>query len=87
MIHRLLHLPLLTGIVLAAQTGPAVKPTEAPAAAVPEAPAQDVAIIKITPYKPTIQRDPFATPRGISFTTFLAMPSWCTTSTTSSLGL
>jgi len=60
MIHRLLHLPLLTGIALVAQTGPAVKPAEAPA---PEAPAQDVAIIKITPYKPTIQRDPFATPR------------------------
>jgi len=30
---------------------------------------------------------PFATPRGMSFTTFLAMPSWCTTSTTASLDL
>lgn len=64
MIHRLLHLPLLTGLVLAAQTGPAAKPAvkavEAPA---PEPPAQDVAIIKITPYKPSIQRDPFSAPR------------------------
>lgn len=62
MIHRLLLLPLLAGLALAAQTTPAAKPPEAPAAA-SEAPAQDVAIIKITPYKPTIQRDPFSTPR------------------------
>lgn len=60
MIHRLLYLPLFAGIALAAQTGPTAKPTETPA---PETPAQDVAIIKITPYKPTIQRDPFSTPR------------------------
>ncbi|HEY3269728.1 MAG TPA: hypothetical protein VGJ89_00810 [Geothrix sp.] len=60
MIHRLLYLPLFAGMALAAQTAPAAKPAEAPA---PETPAQDVAIIKITPYKPTIQRDPFATPR------------------------
>lgn len=64
MIHRLLLLPLLAGLTLAAQTSPAAKPAEAPAAApAPEAPAQDVAVIKTTPYKPTIQRDPFATPR------------------------
>jgi hypothetical protein len=65
MIHRLLLLPLLAGLALAAQTGPAAKPAEAPAGTTPapEAPAQDVAIIKITPYQPTIQRDPFATPR------------------------
>ena len=30
---------------------------------------------------------PFATPIGMTFTTLRAMPSWCTTSTTSSLGL
>ncbi|HCZ33147.1 MAG TPA: hypothetical protein DHV93_06645 [Holophagaceae bacterium] len=60
MIHRLLHLPLLAGLALAAQSDPAAKPAAPPAA---EAPAQDVAIIKITPYKPAIQRDPFATPR------------------------
>ncbi len=65
MIHRLLLLPLLAGLALAAQTGPAAKPAEASAGTTPapEAPAQDVAIIKITPYQPTIQRDPFATPR------------------------
>jgi len=68
MIHRLLYLPLFAGITLVAQTGPAAKPAEAPAAGAPgapaaEAPAQDVAIIKITPYKPTIVRDPFSTPR------------------------
>ncbi|WP_243383654.1 pilus assembly protein PilP [Geothrix alkalitolerans] len=65
MIHRLLLLPLLAGLTLAAQTGPAAKPAEAPAATTtaPEVPAQDVAVIKITPYKPTIQRDPFSTPR------------------------
>ncbi|WP_257308538.1 pilus assembly protein PilP [Geothrix fuzhouensis] len=65
MIHRLLYLPLFAGIALAGQTGQTAKPAESPvvAASGPEAPAQDVAIIKITPYQPTIQRDPFATPR------------------------
>ena len=60
-------LPLLAGIALAAQTGPTANPAPAAGATgtpVAEAvPAQDVAVIKITPYKPTIQRDPFATPR------------------------
>jgi len=35
-----------------------------PAPATPAAaPAEDVAIIKITPYRPTIHRDPFSAPR------------------------
>ncbi|WP_243301927.1 pilus assembly protein PilP [Geothrix oryzisoli] len=67
MIQRLLYLPLFAGIALVAQTGPTAKPAEAPAAAgtpaAEAAPAQDVAIIKITPYKPAITRDPFSTPR------------------------
>lgn len=32
-------------------------------AAPPTVPAEDVAIIKITPYRPTIHRDPFSAPR------------------------
>ncbi|WP_257303518.1 pilus assembly protein PilP [Geothrix campi] len=68
MTNRLLYLPLFVGMALTAQTGKSAKPAEAPAEKVAEAPvseppAQDVAVIKITPYKPTIQRDPFATPR------------------------
>ena len=60
MIHRLLHLPLFAGLMLVAQSDPAAKPA-GPATA--ETPAQDVATIKITPYKPTLQRDPFSAPR------------------------
>ena len=56
MINRLLVIPLFAGIALFAQ---APKPGEMPATPVPD----DVAIIKIHPYKPTIQRDPFAAPR------------------------
>ena len=57
MIHRLFFIPLIAGTALMAQVPG--KPTEAPAATVPD----DVAIIKITPYRPTIQRDPFSAPR------------------------
>jgi hypothetical protein len=68
MIHRILYLPLFAGIGLIAQTGQTPAPVQAPPANAAEAsatelPAQDVAVIKLTPYKPTIQRDPFATPR------------------------
>lgn len=60
MIKRLLQFPLAAGVALAAQVGPASKPAEAPA----DQPAlQDVAIVKITPYKPSILRDPFSAPR------------------------
>ncbi|MDP1832556.1 MAG: hypothetical protein Q8K67_10900 [Geothrix sp.] len=59
MIQRLVSITLLAGTALVAQ-GPG-KTTEAPA--VPSATPEDVAIIKITPYKPTIQRDPFSAPR------------------------
>jgi hypothetical protein len=60
MILRLFFIPLFAGTALLAQVPG--KPTEAPpapAATVPD----DVAIIKITPYRPTIQRDPFSAPR------------------------
>ncbi|BDU69145.1 hypothetical protein GETHOR_12460 [Geothrix oryzae] len=59
MIQRLLYLPLLTGALLSAQAGPAAKPAESPGA---EPAPQDVAIVKITPYKPSILRDPFSAP-------------------------
>lgn len=60
MIQRLLYLPLFAGVVLAAQAGPASKPAELPT----DQPApQDVAIVKIIPYKPSILRDPFSAPR------------------------
>jgi len=57
---RILSCSLVAGTILLAQAPvkPAV-PTPAPAAAAPD----DVAIIKITPYKPTILRDPFSAPR------------------------
>ncbi|HJW72117.1 MAG TPA: hypothetical protein VJ486_04620 [Geothrix sp.] len=45
-------------------------PAPAPSTAAPSTaaqpggpPAEDVAIVKITPYRPTIQRDPFSAPR------------------------
>lgn len=59
MIQRLLYLPLLTGALLSAQAGPAAKQAESPGA---EPAPQDVAIVKITPYKPSILRDPFSAP-------------------------
>lgn len=57
MMKTFLTLPLMAGALLA-QT-----PTPSPAAQEALAPAEDVAIIKTTPYKPTIQRDPFSAPR------------------------
>jgi hypothetical protein len=60
MIQRLFSISLLAGTALLAQAPS--KPTEPPAVPAPAAP-DDVAIIKITPYKPTIQRDPFSAPR------------------------
>ncbi len=59
MAHRLQPFALLLGTALMAQA-PAAPQAPAPAAPAPES---DVAVIKATPYKPTIQRDPFATPR------------------------
>ena len=58
MMKRLLSLPLIAGTLFA----------QAPPPAAPEAPAapatvEDVALIKITPYRPTVQRDPFSAPR------------------------
>lgn len=55
---RFFAIPLLSVVTLLAQA-PA-KPVPAPA---PAAPIEDVAIIKATPYKPAIQRDPFSAPR------------------------
>jgi Tfp pilus assembly protein PilP len=62
MAHRLHPLAFLAGTVLLAQA-PAPAPTAAGAAPAATAAPDDVAIIKATPYKPTLQRDPFATPR------------------------
>lgn len=59
MMKRLPYLPLFAAAILSAQA-PEPAPAEASA---PPAPLEDVAIIKITPYKPTIQRDPFSAPR------------------------
>jgi hypothetical protein len=58
--QRLCFIALLAGTALFAQVPS--KPTEAPATQAAPAP-DDVAIIKITPYRPTIQRDPFSAPR------------------------
>ncbi len=60
MAQRLYPLFILAGTILAGQV-----PATAPSGAAPAAPAvpEDVAIIKATPYNPTVQRDPFATPR------------------------
>lgn len=55
MIQRRLLLPLFACAALAAQGDPAPKPADPP--------AQDAAIIKVTPYKPTMLRDPFTAPR------------------------
>ncbi len=59
MIGRLLLFPLLASASLLAQA-PSKDP--APVVATPPAP-EDVALIKATPYKPSIQRDPFSAPR------------------------
>lgn len=60
MTSLLLSIPLLSAIGLLAQA-PA-KPAQASVPA-PAVPIEDVAIIKATPYKPSIQRDPFSAPR------------------------
>jgi len=60
MIQRLLAITLLSGTAMLAQVpGKAAPEPAAPVAPTPE----DVATIKATPYKPTIQRDPFSAPR------------------------
>jgi hypothetical protein len=60
MAHHLYPLFILAGTILAGQA-----PATVPAGAAPAAPTapDDVAIIKATPYSPTVQRDPFSTPR------------------------
>ena len=58
MANTSLPIMLLLGVALLGQTPPAATP--APATAPAE---EDVAVIKTTPYNPTIKRDPFATPR------------------------
>jgi len=55
---RLLTIPLLSAVALLAQAPAKPAPTPTPVA-----PIEDVALIKATPYKPTIQRDPFSAPR------------------------
>ena len=57
MTHRTLTLLLCAGPLLAQAP---VKPAPPPAAQVP---IEDVALIKATPYRPTMQRDPFSAPR------------------------
>ena len=61
MIQQRLSILLLAGTALLAQApGQSVQaPTPAPSSPAVE----DVAIIKITPYKPSMQRDPFSAPR------------------------
>ena len=61
MIRPFLLITMSAGIALIAQT----QDKAAPAAAGESAPAaiEDVAIIKATPYKPAIHRDPFSAPR------------------------
>ena len=51
-------LALLVGTALLAQA-----PGQPAPAALAAAPAEDVAIIKATPYKPTVKRDPFSAPK------------------------
>ncbi len=61
-----LPLALLAGTILLGQAPPptaaAAQPGTAPAISA-DAAFDDVATIKATPYKPTMQRDPFAAPR------------------------
>jgi hypothetical protein len=52
---------LLAGAALMGQAPNA--PAPAPAATDPPATGEDVAVIKATPYNPTIHRDPFSAPR------------------------
>ena len=59
MTRRTLSLTLLLSSVLLAQASRGPAPVPAPATA----PIEDVGIIKTTPYKPSIQRDPFSAPR------------------------
>jgi hypothetical protein len=61
MAYRLLSILLLASGALLAQS-PKAAAKEPPPAATPPAP-EDVAVIKATPYKPNIQRDPFSAPR------------------------
>jgi Tfp pilus assembly protein PilP len=62
MAYRLQPLAFLAGTLLLAQAPAPAPATTGPALAAAPVP-EDVAIIKATPYKPVIQRDPFATPR------------------------
>ncbi|GLH69293.1 hypothetical protein GETHPA_08260 [Geothrix rubra] len=62
MAHRLQPLAFLAGTLLLAQAPAPAPATTGPVPAAAPVP-EDVAIIKATPYKPVIQRDPFATPR------------------------
>jgi Tfp pilus assembly protein PilP len=62
MAYRLQPLAFLAGTLLLAQAPAPAPATTGPAPAAAPVP-EDVAIIKATPYKPVIQRDPFATPR------------------------
>lgn len=54
---------LLAGTALLAQGQSPSASVPATAVAAPAPVVEDVAIIKATPYKPTIQRDPFSAPR------------------------
>ncbi len=59
MTRRTLPLTLLFCSVLLAQAPGGPVPVPAPAAA----PVEDVGVIRATPYKPTMLRDPFSAPR------------------------
>ena len=61
MIRPRLSILLFAGTGLIAQGPGKSAPTPPPAAATPA--AEDVAVIKATPYHPSIQRDPFSAPR------------------------
>jgi len=61
MIRQRFCILLLAGTGLLAQSPG--RPTQAPAPAPSSPVVEDVAIIKATPYNPTIQRDPFSAPR------------------------
>ena len=59
MTRMFLPITLLAGTIMSGQAQAPASQAPVPAAA----PAEDVAIIKMTPYKPAIQRDPFSAPR------------------------
>jgi len=62
MLRRLITLTLVSGTAIYAQAPGKPMPAAAPnVTATPE--IEDVATIKATPYKPSIQRDPFSAPR------------------------